>query len=121
MHELIINLHMHTIYSDGHGTHADIAQAALRAGLDAVIVTDHNILVSGLSDYYQDGDRRVLLLVGEEIHDRARDPQKNHLLVVGAGRELIQLAEEPQRLLAGIRAAARPPSISPPRETPPPL
>ncbi|OGO63178.1 MAG: hypothetical protein A2Z45_07870 [Chloroflexi bacterium RBG_19FT_COMBO_55_16] len=121
MHELIINLHMHTMYSDGHGTHAEIAQAALRAGLDAVIVTDHNILVSGLSDYYQDGDRRVLLLVGEEIHDRARDPQKNHLLVVGAGRELIQLAEEPQRLLDGIRDAGGLAFIAHPVDPPAPV
>lgn len=105
MHELIINLHMHTMYSDGQGTHREILQAALRAGLDAVIVTDHNVLVNGLPDYYQDGDQRVLLLVGEEIHDRARHPQKNHLLVVGANRELIQLANEPQRLLEGIRNA----------------
>ena len=31
MHEIVINLHMHTPYSDGHGTHDDIAQAAIRA------------------------------------------------------------------------------------------
>ncbi|MGZ9235150.1 MAG: histidinol-phosphatase, partial [Anaerolineales bacterium] len=36
---------MHTVYSDGSGTHKDIAQAALRTGLDVVIVTDHNVLV----------------------------------------------------------------------------
>jgi len=102
MHELIINLHMHTRYSDGSGTHAEIAQAALRAGLDAVIVTDHNVLVGELSDYYRDGDRRVLLLVGEEIHDTRRDPQKNHLLVFGANRELVSLAEDPQRLIDGV-------------------
>ena len=47
MHEIILNLHMHTRYSDGAGTHADIATAAMKAGLDAVIVTDHNVLVNG--------------------------------------------------------------------------
>jgi hypothetical protein len=103
MHELVINLHMHTSYSDGSGTHAEIAQAALRAGLDAVIVTDHNVLVSGLMDYYRDGDRQVLLLIGEEIHDNRRDPQKNHLLVFGANRDLVGLAEDPQRLIDGVR------------------
>jgi predicted metal-dependent phosphoesterase TrpH len=60
MHELVINLHMHTPYSDGFGTHDQIAAAAMRAGLDAVIVTDHNVWVNGPEDYYQDGDRRVL-------------------------------------------------------------
>jgi PHP domain len=105
MHELIINLHMHTVYSDGHVLHSDIAQAALRAGIDAVIVTDHNVYVDGLEDYYKDGDRQVLLLVGEEIHDQARQPQKNHLLVFGAGRELSTLAWDPQRLLDSVRQA----------------
>ena len=40
MHEIILNLHMHTRYSDGTGSHRDIARAAIRAGLEAVIVTD---------------------------------------------------------------------------------
>lgn len=105
MHEIIINLHMHTPYSDGHGSHAEIAQAALKVGLDAVIVTDHNILVTGPEKYYTDGDRRVLLLVGEEVHDQARQPQKNHLLVFGAGRELAALAYDLQLLLDGVRKA----------------
>ncbi len=53
----------------------------MQAGLDVIIVTDHNVFVSGPEDYYKNGDRRVLLLVGEEVHDQARQPQKNHLLV----------------------------------------
>ena len=48
MPEIVINLHMHTRYSDGSGTHKDIAQAAIQNGLDAVIVTDHNVLVEGV-------------------------------------------------------------------------
>ena len=105
MHEIVVNLHMHTPYSDGTGTHAEIAAAALKAGLDAVIVTDHNVWVNGAMDYHKNGERRVLLLVGEEIHDQTRSPQKNHLLVFGANRELAPLANEPQRLLDGVRNA----------------
>jgi hypothetical protein len=105
MQELIINLHMHTPYSDGHGSHAEIANAALQAGIDVVIVTDHNVLVSGPEDYYRQGEKRVLLLVGEEIHDQGRDPQKNHLLVFGANRELATLAYDPQRLVEGVKRA----------------
>ncbi len=104
-HELVVNLHMHTPYSDGHCTHDQIAAAAIRSGLDAVIVTDHNVWVGGPEDYYKDGDRRVLLLVGEEIHDQARDPQKNHLLVFGAHRELATYAYDPQRLLDAVNQA----------------
>jgi hypothetical protein len=105
MEELAINLHMHTPYSDGHGSHAEIGRAALRAGLDAVIVTDHNILVDGVQGYQVEGKRRVLVLVGEEIHDRQANPQKNHLLVFGAGQELCMHAADPQRLLDQVERA----------------
>jgi len=105
MHELVANLHMHTPYSDGHGTHAQIAQAALRAGLDVVITTDHNVWVDGLENYYKDGNRKVLLLVGEEIHNQMHQPQKNHLLVFGIDREFSTLAHDTQRLLDAVRQA----------------
>ena len=103
MHETIINLHMHTPYSDGHVTHQEIIRVALKSEVDVVIVTDHNVLVQGLDGEYKEGDRRVLMLVGEEIHDQGRDPQKNHLLVFGADRELATLASETQRLINTIR------------------
>jgi len=105
MHEIILNLHMHTRYSDGYATHDEIASAALKAGIDVVIVTDHNVWVDGPEDYYREGNRKVLLLVGEEIHDQRRDPQKNHLLVFGAGRELATYASDPQRLIDRVNEA----------------
>src|SRR5512134_3149349 len=113
MHEIVVNLHMHTVYSDGTGTHKDIAQAAIRAGLDAILVTDHNVLVQGVEGYYRLGHdpstrlrtSRVLLLVGQEIHDQDRDPQKNHLLVFNANRDLSSLADDPQALINRVREA----------------
>lgn len=105
LHELLVNLHMHTTYSDGSGSHEDIAHAALEAGLDAAIVTDHNVLVSGVEGYHNRGKKRFLLLVGEEIHDQARIPQKNHLLVFGANRELASFAPDPQNLIDNARRA----------------
>jgi hypothetical protein len=95
MIELVGNLHMHTTYSDGEATHCEIAEAAARAGLDWVIVTDHNIWVKGVAGYYD----QVLLLVGEEVHDCRRVPQANHLLVFGAERELAPLASNPQAVI----------------------
>lgn len=103
MEELIINLHMHTRYSDGSGTHKDISAAALKAGIDAVIVTDHNILVKGLEGYHQNNNKRVLLLVGEEVHDPTRQPPKNHLLVFGAANEMSTHSTRPQRLIDQIQ------------------
>ena len=103
MEEIIANLHIHTIYSDGTGKHSEIAQAAIKANLDVVIVTDHNVFVSGPEDYYSSNGKRVLLLVGEEIHDQAQLPQKNHLLVFGAGCELAPLAGDLNRLIEAVR------------------
>jgi predicted metal-dependent phosphoesterase TrpH len=105
MHEIVVNLHMHTCYSDGTGTHKDIAEAAIITGLDAVIVTDHNVLVQGVEGYYHVGRSRVLLLVGQEVHDQDRDPQKNHLLVFNANRDLSTLADDPQTLINGVAEA----------------
>jgi len=105
MHEIVTNIHMHTSYSDGTGSHQDIVRAALISGLDAVIVTDHNVWVNGPEKYYEDGDRRVLLLVGEEVHDQSRAPQKNHLLVFGADQEMSTHAQDPQGLLDAVQRA----------------
>jgi len=105
MDEIILNSHLHTLNSDGTGSHKDIALAAMRAGLDAVVITDHNVLVNGPAGYYKEGDRRVLLIVGEEIHDQARVPQKDHLLVFGAGREMATYAYDPQILIDAVNRA----------------
>jgi hypothetical protein len=105
MHEYTVNLHMHTSFSDGNATHEEISKAAARVGIDIVIVTDHNVWVPDVEKYYQHHGKRVLLLVGEEIHDEARIPQKNHLLVFGADRELSQYADNPQRLIDKVTEA----------------
>jgi hypothetical protein len=102
MNELIVNLHMHTTYSDGSGTHADLGHAGLKTGVDVLLVTDHNVWVQGVDAYYQSGKKRTLLIACEEIHDQARDPQKNHLLVFGAGQEMATLADSPQALVSAI-------------------
>ncbi len=106
MHEYVGNMHMHTPYSDGEAYHTDIAKAARTAGLDFIIVTDHNLYVTGVEGYYGDAESDyVLLLTGEEIHDRERLPQVNHLLVYNAGQELVQHAADPQRLIDAVNAA----------------
>jgi hypothetical protein len=116
MPELVVNLHMHTTYSDGTGTHQDIGEAALQAGIDVVIVTDHNVYVQGMDRYYQRENQRALLLVAEEVHDPTRQPQKNHLLVVGAGREMATYSANPQRLLDQVAKAGGMGFIAHPRD-----
>ena len=95
VYEYAGNLHVHTPYSDGQARHAEIAEVAGKAGLDFVIVTDHNVWVEGFEQYYD----QVLLLVGEEIHDVRRQPQANHLLVFNAEAELATEAADPQALI----------------------
>jgi len=104
MNELVINLHIHTPYSDGTGFHAEIAHAAIDSQLDAIIITDHNVLVQELDGYINNNGRKTLLLIGEEIHDQGRIPQKNHLLVFGISEEVATLAENPQELINHIKA-----------------
>jgi hypothetical protein len=97
--EYVGNPHIHTRYSDGESLHAEIAQAAAKAELDFAIITDHNVWVDGLEGYYN----KVLLLVGEEVHDVRRQPQANHLLVYNAESELILHASDPQMLIDEVK------------------
>jgi hypothetical protein len=99
------NMHMHTPYSDGEKWHAEIAIDAIKAGLDFIIVTDHNIWVEGVEGYYEQEGGRVLLLVGEEVHDTRREPQANHFLVYGAEKEMYKHASNPQELINAVNEA----------------
>jgi hypothetical protein len=105
MTEIILNLHIHTNYSDGSLPHKEVAKAAMRCGLDAILITDHNIRPEGLDGYYHEGDQKVLVMIGEEIHNQDRQPQKNHLLVFGAGRDLASYGNDPQRLIDQVNQA----------------
>ncbi len=99
--EYVGNMHLHTVYSDGTLPHSGVAQAAAQAGLDYVIVTDHNVWVSGLEGYYN----KLLLLVGQEAHNCQRVPQGNHMLIYGAEQDLSTEAQNPQGLLDAVRQA----------------
>jgi hypothetical protein len=99
------HVHIHTVYSDGNKAHADIAEEAIAAGLDFLITTDHNVWVEDVEGYYgDDKGGRVLLLVGEEVHDVRRQPNANHCLVFGAEQELSLLGADPQALIDAANA-----------------
>jgi len=97
--ELTVNLHIHSKYSDGSFGHQRIAEAGIQAGLDALITTDHNILVKDLENYYIKNGKKILVLVGEEIHDKSREPQKSHLITFGQSKELCTYANNIQQLI----------------------
>lgn len=104
-YEVTGNMHMHTPYSDGEKWHAEIAQDAIAAGLDFIIVTDHNVWVDGLEGYVEHENGRLLILVGEEVHNPRRQPQASHFLAYGAERELAPCAYNPQELIDATNAA----------------
>jgi hypothetical protein len=94
------NLHVHTTLSDGNVDHRTLARIAARAGLDFVVVTDHNRYRPGL-DGWRDG---TLLLVGQEVHDPARDLQSSHLLCFDISEDLSDYAPDPQAVVDAVAA-----------------
>ncbi|MFQ5793096.1 MAG: PHP domain-containing protein, partial [Acidobacteriota bacterium] len=94
---------MHTTTSDGHGTHDEVAEAAIRAGLDFIVITDHNTLPLEFEGYYYRGFDRILRLIGEEVHDLARSPERSHLLIYGTEIDLSPHADRPQSLIREVQ------------------
>lgn len=106
MPEIVGNLHLHTTSSDGTKTHDQVALAAIQAGLDLIIYTDHNIWVDGLEGWYRPPghNREIFRLVGQEVNDVNREPERNHLLCYFVTDELGGLAADPQRLIDAVMA-----------------
>ncbi len=98
MEEITVNLHNHSTMSDGSGSYYEIAQAGLDAGIDVIITTDHNIFVQNNDKYFYRDGKRVLLLIGEEIHN-PENPRQNHILILNYGKEISTYASDLQILI----------------------
>ncbi|HVS28589.1 MAG TPA: CehA/McbA family metallohydrolase [Solirubrobacteraceae bacterium] len=97
--DLACVIHCHSTYSDGTGTVAQIAAAASRAGVDAVLLTDHDTLAarrSGEERWYGD----ALVCVGVEVSP----PQENHFLAFGLEREIDHSGLSPAEIVAAVGA-----------------
>lgn len=99
-HEYVGSIHLHTTASDGAMSHEEVASVASRAGLDFLVVSDHNVLTRGIDGWYGD----VLLLVGEEIHDRKRSPEANHYLALGIQEHVPGDRAAPQEVIDTVNA-----------------
>ncbi len=99
-YEYVGSIHLHTTSSDGAASHEEVCRFASQAGLDFLIVTDHNVLVDGKDGWYE----RLLLLVGEEVHDPERVPEANHYLAFDIEQDVSTYASTPQAVIDAVNA-----------------
>ena len=98
MYEYAGHMHIHSTHSDGSGSIKEIAEAARKASLDFVIITDHNNLggrVAGEEGYHGG----VLVLVGLELEVQGRG---EHCLVLGL-QDIPPATPSADKFLAQIR------------------
>lgn len=80
MHEYKANLHIHTTFSDGTGTIEEVIAAGQKAGLDLLLINDHDTLKA--KDFgYEGYHGKLLVLVGAEFSG-----PHNHFLSYGLNR-----------------------------------
>ena len=96
--EYVCNLHIHSQYSDGAADYPEIIHHAQRAGLDVIIVTDHNSYPEGEDGWYGN----TLVLTGQEVN-RPDHEHVNHLLVFDAGEDVVDYADDPALLIERVR------------------
>ena len=96
--------HVHSTASDGQGTLSEIARAAKDAGLQFVVMTDHNLRTLPKPSFEQG----VLVISAVELSTR-----QGHLVVVGASRGLDRPDRDPDPVrhaqqLGGLTILAHP-------------
>ncbi len=91
------NVHIHSLYSDGSGSIKQIAAAAAEAGLNFIVVTDHETLQGLPEESYIDA---VAVLVGVELNR-----QHSHYLALGLSRMVEPDHENPQLVIERVRQA----------------
>jgi predicted metal-dependent phosphoesterase TrpH len=105
----LIDLHSHTIHSDGSATPSELIELAKRNGADAVAITDHDT-VAGLEEGRADAARLGIEFVNGIELSAEFSPGTMHIL----GYYINDAEEEMAATLAELRAArdARNPEIA---------
>jgi hypothetical protein len=100
LQDLTCVVHLHSTYSDGTGTVAEIAAAGRACGLDVVLLTDHDTLAA--RERGEEGwHGSVLVLVGEEVSPR----DQNHYMAFGVDRVIEHDGLSPAEIAAAVRDA----------------
>ncbi|HQQ86120.1 MAG TPA: PHP domain-containing protein, partial [Candidatus Marinimicrobia bacterium] len=84
LNEYIGCIHIHTVYSDGSGTYEEVIRAAQEAGLDYIMVSDHQTL-RGRDEGYAGWHANLFVSIGYEIQDLE---DRHHYLVFGMDKTL---------------------------------
>jgi hypothetical protein len=92
-------VHVHTSYSDGTATVAEVLAAARAAGAEAVLITDHDSL-GALRDGWEGTHDGVFVLVGTEV-----SPKQGHYLAFGVEHEIPHAGRSALEIAAAVRAA----------------
>jgi len=112
---LRVDLHIHTVYSDGRGTIDAILARAEQRGLDGIAVTDHGTIAGALEA--KAVSRKLLVIPGCEV-----TTDFGHLLALGVESPLPSKLEymealERIRSLNGVAVLAHPYAGRPKRST----
>jgi len=92
-------LHLHTTYSDGTATVDEIIDAAASAGVDLVLLTDHDSL-GARRDGWEGRHGDVSVLVGTEV-----SPKEGHYLAFGVDREIPHTGRSALQIAGAVRDA----------------
>jgi len=98
VHDLTCAIHLHSTFSDGTGTVPEIVRAARTAGVDVVLLTDHDTMEGRRYEGWHDD---VLLLVGVEVSPAGR----NHFLAFGLDEPIDHTGMAPAEICEAVAAA----------------
>ncbi len=99
LHDVSCVVHVHTTYSDGTATVAEVVDAARATGADALLLTDHDTLAAR-RDGWEGIHDGVLVLVGTEV-----SPKHGHYLAFGIEREIPHAGRTAAEIAAAVRTA----------------
>jgi hypothetical protein len=99
MPELSCVIHVHSTYSDGTASVPELLEEAREAGVEGLLLTDHDTLAARRDGWEGEHDG-VFLLVGVEV-----SPKQGHYLTFGVEEPLVHRGLSPAEIAAAVRAA----------------
>ncbi len=92
-------LHIHSTYSDGSGSVEEVERAAAAAGLDFILITDHNS-IAAFHDIGEHMYRNLYVGFGVEV-----SPDQNHYLAFGLPGTTPAENDPPQEIVRQVHEA----------------